>query len=370
MTIQVSLDTRPNDQDVGLLAAAAEARFGHTLEELFVSPTLRLGMSGARVYRVRARVTVGRSRYYYAKVGKLSGLGQEYQAFRQYVHDILTHVADAWLVSDGEYACLSCFAVGMDAGAEPTPLVDKLGGASCQTSKMCKAIDRVFKKVLAPWSDGNSTEQIRWFEDYSWYLRWERTQEFLRDWLGDSTYNHLTGNPDPSGLASPLATILKLQEDGATASVRFRPVHGDLHQRNIILDSIGREFVPWVIDFGWTRRFHALVDYALLEASLKIFHFARFCTENRYLQIHDLLHERRRAASGSGGKTEPAMIRLIQTIRDNARAEVEPEAWPHEYYLSSLLVSMGLITIPTSLPRMAWLTAAWFAEHLQTWEDP
>jgi len=219
--------------------------------------------------------------------------------------------------------------------------------------------------LLIPWREASEDVEIAWFDEYSWHLRWIRTESFLRSWLGYADCEKKTFSLGPQRFVSPLNLICRARDEAWSSKVRRRPTHGDLHQRNIIIDRIGEELNPWLIDFGWTRVLHSLVDYALLEASLKMFFFARFFSEDRYLQLHDLLHNNSRSIKRYRTGPEEAMLNIIQAIRNKAREEVYSyEAWPREYYLASLFVSLGLITIPTGLPRMAWLTSAWFATQI------
>lgn len=364
MTIPIIVDTSPQS-DVILLELAAQANFP-SVKEVHVTPTVRLGNSGSRVYRAKARTDDrGWSRYYYSKVGKSAKLRREYDAYLTHVRDEIPIFSRAWFVQYRGEACLCCFVAGSNPNNEPNPLVELLSHPiTAPLSKICDAIERVYAALLAAWRSASRPGEINWVDAYKYYLRWERAEPFVKSWLGEAECAKKTTGVNGRKLASPFRMIEQISSDAWKAPVNLRPVHGDLHQRNIIMDKVGEEFNPWLIDFGWTREFHALVDYALLEASLKIFHFGKFFSEERYLKLHDLLHQSTSDSLKHYGPEE-AMLGLVRTIRRMAKQEVHNRgAWPREYYLASLIVSMGLLPIQTSLIRMTWLTSAWFASHL------
>lgn len=366
MTIPIIVDTSPAS-DVRLLARAAKKHFP-SVEEVHVTPTVRLGHSGARVYRARARNAGNHwSRYYYSKVGSLDKLQDEFDAYVKYVQDEIPNFTPAWFVHGTKEACLCCFRAGSNPDDEPNPLVDLLSHPiGTPLSKVCEAISRMYDILAASWRKDSLLAVINWGEDYADYLRWGRTKSFAESWLGQNECRQRMTVINSRRLTSPLRMINQIRSENWKEQVNTRPVHGDLHQRNIIMDKVGGEFSPWLVDFGWTCQFHALVDYALLEASLKSFYFGQFFGEEHYLKLHDLLHEKSRHSNRHRGPEE-AMLRLVRTIRRKARKEVlDNKAWPREYYLASLIVNMGLLSIPTSLVRTTWLTSAWFASHLES----
>jgi hypothetical protein len=365
MTIPIIVDTSPQS-DVKLLALAAQKHFP-SVKEVHVTPTVRLGNSGSRVYRAKAKTGDHWSRYYYSKVGKMGKLQREFDAYQTYVRDDIPIFSRAWFVRAREEACLCCFVAGANPDNEPNPLVDLLSHPiTAPLPKICDAIKRIYETLIAAWRHASRPGEINWTDDYKYYLRWERTEPFIKSWLGQIECNRKTTVVNGRKLISPLRMIHQIHSEAWKEPVNKRPVHGDLHQRNIIMDRVGEEFNPWLIDFGWTREFHALVDYALLEASLKIFHFGKFFSEGRYLKLHDALHQKGSDSLRHHGPEE-AMLRLVRTIRQMARKEVyNREAWPREYYIASLIVSMGLLPIQTSLIRITWLTSAWFASHIES----
>jgi hypothetical protein len=366
MKIPIIVDTSPA-RDVRLLAHAAKKHFP-SVEEVHVTPTVRLGHSGARVYRARAK-TAGNhwSRYFYSKVGARSKLQDEFDAYLKYVENEIPTFTPAWFVDGTKEACLCCFVAGRNPHDEPSPLVDLLSHPTgAPLSKVCGAISRMYNMLANSWRKDSRLTEIHWIADYADYLRWSRTQSFAKSWLGQNECRQRTIKIYGRELVSPLRMINQIGTENWKERVYTRPVHGDLHQRNIIMDKVGGELDPWLVDFGWTCEFHSMVDYALLEASLKSFHFGHFFGEEHYLELHDLLHEGGKGNMRHRG-AEEAMLRLVRTIRRKARKEVcDKKAWPREYYLASLIVNIGLLSIPTNLVRTTWLTSAWFASHIES----
>lgn len=356
--VPITVDTeRPEHAE--LLTRAAFDRFKDTTE-LRVTPTTRLGRVETRLFRVRAvRSGGGMSNYYYSKIGQAKLLRDEFAAYRKYVRDQLPQASEAWLIAYKGLACLSSIAAGLPSSNHPTALVDVLE-RGYDVGKVSAALARLYGQLFLPWHAARQVGQIEWFRHYEWYLRWSRTTEFVQRWIGSPSPRKFLvarGKKWPC----PIETIERLRDERAGAEVFMRPVHGDLHQRNIIVDPIGDEYNPWLIDFEWTQVFHSMVDYVLLEASLKIFHFSRYISEDRYMSLHDVLAgDSRRVATAA----ENEMIEVIRTIRRYARKEVGSEGWPGEYYTASLLVAAGLLSVPTCPVRICWLTAAWMANQI------
>lgn len=352
---------------------AAVRRYYKGCTRIFVSPTMRLGASDTRVYRVR--VKCGRKvvpQAAYAKVGLQADIKVEWDAFEQWVHRQLTNVPTPTKGggANSRRWCICYPEVGHLAD-ETRPFIELLEGKDYSwLPGVCDALKTLYTKHLQPWGGSPTSRQINWFQEYERkppesYLRWSKLKTFVEQ--RHDAFNDSNVRVGRHCLHSPLRLLRDLRRNPKRwrHRVRTRPVHGDLHLRNLFLEKHGHVFLPWLIDFGWTRRFHCMVDYALLEASLKIFHFGRHFSEKRYLELHDQLAEHHTSGKAACLSTdEAALVQLIETIRLAAREEALD--WPYEYYMSSCLISLGLMTVRTSPVRTAWITASWFAERIAT----
>ncbi len=364
MSVELEFNTQI---DRALLLKSSKMKFG-SATTLFVTPTKRLGNSGARVYRIRVKDENGlMSLHYYAKIHRSRALREEYDAYRKYVGGRIPQAPEVWMIDGEKEACLCCFEAGGNPQTQAATLVDELENRKdpINAQRICETLELLYRRFFSSWQEAAETDdQFQWFKEYRKYLRWNRTEEFLQKWIGNKKSEPF--KIDGNDYQSPYSVIEKsLKEFSYVSTAKKRPVHGDLHQRNIILDRIGDTYNPWIIDFGWTKKFHALVDYALLEASLKIFHFYKCFSEQEYMRIHDMMDcGFSKEYKSNLDPWQQDLWSIIGTIRKHAKEET-PETWPNEYYVSSLLVSIGMIAIPTCPPRAAWLTAAWFATKIR-----
>jgi len=347
-------------------------------------PMDRIRESGPRVYRVRLALKDGgqgpepTSRFFFAKIpdhpnsdGQALQLGKEWTQYKRFVAPFLTMCPKAWAVADdtapNRVWCLCCEGAGTHPQKLPIPLHNLLQKPSdFSTNDTVSTIRDVFG-YQSPWKQHRQKSEFTLANEYKKYHRWgRRTKLFLSKWLGREGRASSALYLRESGLRCPWTLLERIRDERRKLSAYKRPVHGDLHQRNIIVDRLPDKIVPWLIDFEWTAKRHALIDYALLEASLKLFHFARFFRETDYLALHDCLHYGDRPRSLEAHEYSDTMLRTVSAIRELARKEVyEEDRWPFEYYMSSFLITMGLLGMGNCAVQMGYLTAAWLALHIE-----
>lgn len=186
MIANVMLDTVPaTDKD--LLIANAHHRFPD-VENILVTPSIRLGLSGARVYQVRVKEkrTGLHTRRYFAKIGQSEKLVEEHYGYKTYVDGKMSYAPESWYTMKESDGCLSSFAVGqLHDGKTPIALVDLLPNVYTNLTGICGLIDSVYNNLLQPWKEIAHDEEIDMCKSYEWYLRWERTKTFFEYWLGD-----------------------------------------------------------------------------------------------------------------------------------------------------------------------------------------
>ncbi len=141
--------------------------------------------------------------------------------------------------------------------------------------------------------------------------------------------------------------------------------HGDLHSRNIIV--VGND--PYVIDFGCTKNWHIMRDFAKFEREIRLFLFLR--------SSKDPLQDSQKLEKAL--KLSPAHItterdqelykacKTIKLLRDLARQSVLPEVdWEFEY-TGALLAQFIFAAGNTKLDMPRRKAALDFAKTLQNW---
>jgi len=106
MEAKIILDTGLNP-DLPLLVENARARFSK-VKKVFVMPTIRLGLSGSRVYRVKIEEEKSPlpTLNYYAKIGSYERLKLEYESYKAYVDGGLNQVPQSWFTKQKNmHAC-------------------------------------------------------------------------------------------------------------------------------------------------------------------------------------------------------------------------------------------------------------------------
>ena len=139
-------------------------------------------------------------------------------------------------------------------------------------------------------------------------------------------------------------------------------VHGDLHVRNVLVDSMGK---AWLIDFAKVKERHNLFDFIKLETYLRLMVLAQVYgafSLNEYIQFEQTLN----AATLGQTSTPPAnpelakAYRVIRTIRQIAHKYMGPEPdFRGEYFTALFLYSLSMLKyfpvngpIPTQLMFM------------------
>lgn len=178
------------------------------------------------------------------------------------------------------------------------------------------------------------------------------------------------------GLDEPLPNpLVWLCEAGGfrpfSASVPVCLCHGDLHGRNILVDSNDRF---WLIDFARVGMSHALRDFVELETDIK-FHLLREPDQRRLLAF-----EQRLLSPTSFGEPLPAPApssaqlrkasQVIGALRQLAAQQLKLDGDMREYYLALLFHTVNLLRlghIGADRKQYALLSAALICRRLEQW---
>jgi len=343
----------------------------------------RLGSESlSRVYRVEVMLgePIYDRRYLFIKIGNPENITREELRFGNYTK-VCQHVHSKWRIRHAvaSYKDLKCkgLSLALDVAdkvrcAPPETLDTRLknhGPVGWVDDQRREAVLEMFQ----PQTDLRAPDtSFDWFNEYSGtkgsraYLDWDKVSAAIRDDF-ESLLKRV--NLKRPGLADPFALIKSLETDSkrwAEIPVKFMTVHGDTHQRNIILQPVERRVVAWPIDFDWSRQFHALVDYTLLEASLKTFYYARYIHPDRMPTLHDhIVANDPKRGDLDLDIVEGTLVDFLRDIRKRSQTVCGAfNSWRTEYHLSSFLVTLGLLTNFGCSPLHAWGTLAWLAGSL------
>lgn len=144
--------------------------------------------------------------------------------------------------------------------------------------------------------------------------------------------------------------------------------HGDLHTDNFFIDD---EKKIYLIDFGFTNKRHAILDYTSLECSLKFKHFPFYLESEEYINIeNELLLEDTFNLSHRFTSTKRKEIleylSMINTIRINSMKDFSNPTVNLEYFISLYLMTIRQIRYPNMNQRYAFHSAKILGEHIVT----
>jgi hypothetical protein len=191
--------------------------------------------------------------------------------------------------------------------------------------------------------------------DYSPYLRLHKSwQSELTKALGNSKFFTVFG----LRTRNPLFLLKKVKDnlnDFNTVGW-VSAVHGDFHPRNIIIGDITRAAI---IDFGWAQpSFHTIVDFVLMEISIKFFYLP-WSISRRELKIieNDLVMDFIPDQKIKDQRLAGA-IKVIKAVRTHAYQYIDrsDDNWFINQYLFPLyLLTMGTFAFGAKVTNLSYL---------------
>lgn len=139
---------------------------------------------------------------------------------------------------------------------------------------------------------------------------------------------------------NPSTIIRRIIEQSLLCTGYLGAVHGDLHPKNIVLDSFDS---AQIIDFGWADvDCHIVLDYVLLDLNLRGVTLPSQVSEQGILQLAGFLDECADVTGFPAAARERARI-IRDVIWKKARAYAIVADWGREYLIPLFLVGYGLL---------------------------
>jgi hypothetical protein len=185
-------------------------------------------------------------------------------------------------------------------------------------------------------------KEVVYAEQYERYLR-KTTQAGgnSRNYLpaalfGDLPVTTVFGREWPN----PTSIVRRIVDQGMSYSGVIGPVHGDLHPKNIVLDTSNS---VQIIDFGWaTDDRPVVVDYLLLDLNLRGTTLPSQVSEEGILQLARFLRPEHDASTLPDSVRSRARV-IQDVIWHKANTRVVQEDWTKEYMIPLFLVGYGLL---------------------------
>ena len=206
--------------------------------------------------------------------------------------------------------------------------------------------------------------------EYADYVREPKARKVLSSILGDD------GNKqDVTFLGTSICNPLWLfgqQCFDVTYKGMRGPVHGDLHANNVIIDA---EDDVHLIDFAWAaKNKHVLVDYVLMENSLRFLLFPQHVQPDKQLEADRLLLKCDGAQELASVTWDCCLVehyrrlgRILHQLRTQARPYLASQAEDgfSEYLATQFLILFGQISYPDYNQHMAARALGLIASELR-----
>jgi hypothetical protein len=246
----------------------------------------------------------------------------------------------------------------------PRELRHRIEGGEWDNATDCLAATY---KILRRAHQCSTCEHIALFPHYSPYLRLERGwQQKLAASIGSDQSIKVLGLL----VRNPLMTLEFVQRNLAHCHgiCSLSAVHGDLHPRNVIVGDIQRAAL---IDFGWTQRsFHTMVDFVLMETSLKFFYLPWSLRRRELIAAESALSTEFMPIPTVSDEWLAGALRLLQVVRQNADHYLikSDEHWfVKQYLLPLFLITMGTFNFAAKVTNLEYLllSAGLLAEQIE-----
>lgn len=215
-------------------------------------------------------------------------------------------------------------------------------GIDCDWQRIATLVARTLEAIALPHHGGFAKfrrKTLTYEDDYKWYLRGTREggskMHLPRLLFGTAESVSAFGTM----WRNPVQVVDRLIADKSTFTGCYGSIHGDLHPKNIVLNS---DDAVRIIDFGWAAaERHVVVDYLLLDANLRATTLPSQVSQADVLALARFLRPEQEV--GELPEAVRSRGRIIkEEIWCRAREKVVDD-WAAEYLTPLLLVAYGLL---------------------------
>ncbi len=235
---------------------------------------------------------------------------------------------------------------------------DRLGKLSISCIKeILKNLEKAHKQCV--------TRRVNTRKHYKGYFHKYRSRQCLATVLGDKNA-HQEFEYMGANIFNPLIFEQLLP---SYVDVLQGPMHGDLHPDNIVLDQHNH---PHLIDYEWSvPNRDVLIDYVLLENSVRFKHFPRCANDKERLRMDRLLlkHEVCPRINSSEYSSESLeyfrqLASMVGVIRDHAKSALGAKYCYNSYLLTQFIVLFGVVYVDGYNPFASARTLGMIARKL------
>lgn len=227
-----------------------------------------------------------------------------------------------------------------------------------------RSLTCLYDTTLKDMHVGHNVSDYAYFEAYRDYRR-SGWLEDLAKAVGEQTD---TFSVFGYRIRNPCILYRKLEKssDVITGKAHLSAVHGDLHPNNVLVN----DSQPAVlIDYGWSKpAFNTVVDFVLMEASLKFFSLAWNVNRSDLKQFERAVVKEFLPDQITVNDTNMAFMRnYVKLIREKASRFVDAEDFELQYLLPLFCVTMGQFKYAKKVNNLSYLlfSAGLLAEKLE-----
>lgn len=211
-------------------------------------------------------------------------------------------------------------------------------------TKLKSTINEVYERLRNAHAEP-APRNVNIFRHYEKYFRGHKSKKRIQSVLGEYSnvdYFKFLG----ASIYNPLKLI---KEIPSRITIYEGHIHGDLHPGNVVLD---RNKVPNLIDFAWAKPCKdILIDYVLLENSIRFMHFPQIANLDEQLSVDECLLEEhgynpvlaKNFSNTNIQRLYHRLAQMLKIIRNRAKKHLGDNFTIERYLFVQFIILYGLL---------------------------